>query len=141
MKKLGFVDSQPQRLLLKYLFDRMKENILTHAKSTKGGIVVTKAKESKQVEKARRKLKMQIEEEHKLITEAALREVSKDIKNWISRHAQERIVLKQKEISLFDENQHSAKVHSRYVKHLLQDLARPVPPKDENNLEGRITKA
>lgn len=102
--------------------------------------MVAKAKESKQVEKARRKLKMQIQEEHQLVTETALREVSQDIKNWISRHAQDRIKLKQKEISLFDENQHPAKVHSRYVKHLLHDLALPVPPREENNLEGRITK-
>jgi hypothetical protein len=102
--------------------------------------VATKAKESKQVEKARRKLKMQIQEEHQLVTETALQGVSEEIKNWISRHAQERVRLKQKDISLFDENQHPAKVHSRYIKHLLHELALPIPPRDENNLEGRVTK-
>lgn len=100
-----------------------------------------KAKESRQVEKARRKLKLQIQEEHQLVTEAALHKVSQDIKNWISRHAEERIKLKQKDISLFDENQHSAKIHSRYVKHLLQELVKPLSHPTESNLEGRVTKS
>lgn len=101
--------------------------------------MMTKAKESKQIEKARKKLKLQIQEEHKLATDAALQKVSQDIKNWISRHSQERVALKQKDISLFDENRHPAKIHSRYVKHLLQELAQPIPPKTENSLDGRIT--
>lgn len=103
--------------------------------------MATKAKESKKVEKARNKLRLQIQDEYKCVTEAALHKVSQDIKDWISRHAQDRLQLKQKEITLFDENQHPAKVHSRYVKHLLHDLARPIPPKTENNLEGRIFQA
>lgn len=103
--------------------------------------MATKAKESKQVEKARKKLKLQIQEEHKFVTENALRRVSQDIKNWISRHSHERVKLK-KNISLFDENQHSEKTHSRYVKHLLENLSTPLisenPP--ESNLNGRISK-
>lgn len=99
------------------------------------------AKESKQVQKARKKLKLQLQEEHKLVTESALKKVSDDIKTWISRHAQDRIQLKKKDISLFDENQHPAKLHSRFVKHLLKDLSNPTPSLPENNpLEGRITK-
>jgi hypothetical protein len=99
-----------------------------------------KAKESKQVQKARKKLKLQILEEHKLLTENALKKVSNDIKQWISRHASERVQLKEKDISLFDENKHSAKVHSRFVKHLLTDLAEGREPVESNKLEGRITK-
>ena len=100
--------------------------------------MVTKAKNSRQVEKARQKLESQIDEEHQLVTDRTLKKMSHDIKNWISRHNQERIKLKQKDISFFDENQHPAKVHSRYVKHLLQELAQPIPPKTENRLEGRV---
>lgn len=99
-----------------------------------------KAEESKQVQKAREKLKRQIHEEHMLVTEEALRKGSEEIKNWISRHAKDRVKLKGKDITLFDENKHPAKLHSRYVKHLLQDLAQPIPPKVERNLSGRITK-
>lgn len=101
--------------------------------------MVSKAKESKQVEKARKKLKLQIQTEHELLTATALQKVSQDIKTWISRHAQDRIKLKQKDISLFDENQHSEKIHSRYVKHLLEELARPASPVSENDLSGRVT--
>jgi lysyl-tRNA synthetase class I len=101
--------------------------------------MAAKAKESKQVEKARNKLKLQIQEEHQMVTENKLREVSQDIKNWISRHAPERVKLKQKDISLFDANQHPEKVHSRYIKNLLHDLAKPIPPKSENTLEGRVS--
>lgn len=103
--------------------------------------MVAKAKESKQVEKARKKLKMQLQEENKLVTEAALKRVSHDIKIWISRHAQDRVQLKQKEISLFDENQHSEKIHSKFVKHLLKELASPPMQKPENNLEGRVSES
>lgn len=102
-----------------------------------GELVATKAKESKQVEKARKKLKLQIQEEHQFVTENALRKVSQDIKNWISRHSKERVKLRQT-FSLFDENQHSEKTHSRYVKHLLQTLAQPQIR--ESNLNGRISK-
>ena len=102
--------------------------------------MTSNAKESKQVEKARKKLKLRIQKEHELATEAALQKVSTDIKNWISRHSQERIKLRQKGINLFDENRHPAKVHSHYVKHRLQELAKSIPPKTENSLDGRVTE-
>lgn len=100
---------------------------------------VRRAQDSVHVEKAREKLKQKIEQEHQLITDAALHRVSGDIKNWISRHSRERIKMK-RDVSLFDGNKHPAKVHSRYVKDLLQQLAEPIPPKNENNLEGRISE-
>lgn len=84
----------------------------------------SKAPESKKILKVRRKLDVQLKQEHALITEAALKRVSCDIKNWISRHTHERIKLKQKNISFFDENQHPEKVHSRFVKDLREKLKR-----------------
>jgi len=100
----------------------------------------TKAIESKQVQKARQKLKFQMEKERIRVTDEALKRGSEEIKNWITRHSQERIKLKEKDISFFDENRHPAKVHSRYVKHLLEEVSKPVPPKVERNLSGRVTK-
>lgn len=109
-------------------------------KDGKGGIMIVKAKESRQVQKARLKLRNQLLEEHKLFTENALRKVSEDIKNWISRHAKDRIKLKEKEISLFDENKHSAKTHSRYVQNLLEELSHSSSTLHaENTLLGRVT--
>ncbi|QLH35271.1 MAG: hypothetical protein HWD61_03220 [Parachlamydiaceae bacterium] len=57
----------------------------------------------------------------------------------ISRHSQDRVKLKGK-YSRFDENQHPENVHSRYVKDLLRKLAKPVPPLEEQDLSGRVTK-
>lgn len=105
-----------------------------------GGVMNDKAAESKQVQKAREKLKHQLQEEQKLVTEEALRKGSEEIKSWITRHQKERIKLRGKDVSLFDENKHPAKLHSRYIKHLIEDLAKPVPPNAERNLSGRVTK-
>lgn len=99
----------------------------------------TSAKESRQVQKARKKLRNQILEEHKLLTENALKKMSEDIRIWISRHAKDRIKLKEKEFSLFDENQHPAKAHSLYVQHLLEQLANHKNEPIENSLEGRVS--
>ena len=81
-----------------------------------------KAKDSKQVERARKKLRKQIKEEHKLINSQALKNVGNDIKKWLSTNSKERLKLKDKRIELFDENKHSEKVRSRFVKDLLNKL-------------------
>lgn len=64
--------------------------------------------ESEKTKKAREKLKKQFEKIEKQITPAALNQKSKEIHQWISRHAHTRVVLKNKNISLFDENKNAA---------------------------------
>ena len=87
--------------------------------------------ESVQVSKAREKLKKKLELESKKITEQALEKKSLEIHKWISKNASDRVILYTKNISLFDENQNTAKVSQRVVLvaekirkevHLLQDL-------------------
>lgn len=98
-----------------------------------------KAKESPHIEKARRKLREQLATEDSKITPAALEKMGNAIKSWISRHAQERIDLKDKEFTtLFDRNQHPATVKSRYVSKLLEQL-KGTSKKKGTGLEGRIT--
>lgn len=81
-----------------------------------------KVKESAQVKKARKKLKHQLSEEHKHFTHRALNGMGKSIENWIIRHSDERIILKDKSIALFDENEHSEKNKSAYVTNLLKKV-------------------
>ncbi len=66
------------------------------------------AEESYKTKKAREKLRKQIEEYEKKITPQALEEKTIEIQRWIARHAQTRVVLRNKSISLFDENQNAA---------------------------------
>lgn len=81
-----------------------------------------KAKESAQVLKARKKLMQQMAEENEHITAQALDKIRKSIHYWIARHAGERIDLKSKEITLFDENRHSVGPQNKYILNLLQSL-------------------
>lgn len=102
-----------------------------------------KAKESAQVKKAREKVKSHINAENKLITEKALEDTTKVIRNWLERHAAERKAIKSKKIAkniaLFDENRHTAQVSSRYVLHLQKllkhDLTKQRP---KQTLAGRV---
>lgn len=99
-------------------------------------MVAAKAKESEQVHKARLKLKLLLSKEHKLVTEKALKEVSNSIQRWLSRHNKERIKLKSKNIELFDENRHTAKISSRYILHLRDQIKHKSTAK--KSLKGRI---
>jgi hypothetical protein len=99
-----------------------------------------KAKESAQVKKARKKLKQQLDTEHKRITKEALDKMTESIQRWISRHANERLPLKDKSFTLFDENQHSARTKSKFIQHLLGDLKNQMRKSESlQTLEGRIT--
>lgn len=71
------------------------------------------AEESSKTKKAREKLKRQLEAVEKKITAAALEKKTVEIHRWIARHAQHRVVLRTKAISLFDENQNTAKLSHR----------------------------
>ncbi len=64
--------------------------------------------ESQKTRRAREKLKRQLEALDKRITPQALERKAIEIQRWIARHASSRVVLKNKSISLFDENQNAA---------------------------------
>ena len=77
------------------------------------------APESAKTKRAREKLKRQIEETSRKITPQALEKKSHEIHRWIARHAHHRVVLRSKTISLFDENQNTAKL-SEQIANLAQ---------------------
>jgi len=72
--------------------------------------------ESLKTKKAREKLKKRLESMDTQITREAIDRKSIEIHRWISRHADRRIALKDKEISLFDENQNAASVSLKISK-------------------------
>jgi len=73
----------------------------------------TIAEESAKTRRAREKLKKQLDAVEKKITPQALQKKSIEIHRWIARHAPHRVVLRTKTISLFDENQNTAKLSHR----------------------------
>lgn len=99
-----------------------------------------KAKESAQVLKARKKLLQQMADENKHVTAQALDKIRKSIHYWIARHASERVSLKSKEITLFDENRHSAKPQNKFILNLLQNL-KDSPQQKSKKLAGRISQS
>jgi hypothetical protein len=74
------------------------------------------AKESEKTRKAREKLKRRLEAIDQKITPHALEKKSIEIHRWIARHAPQRIVLKTKTISLFDENKNTAAISQKISK-------------------------
>lgn len=99
-----------------------------------------KAPESRRVKRARHKLEKQISDESKRITPQALEKVLKTINHWISRHAKERLDLKSKRLTLFDENKDSAPPTSRLVFELQKRLAKELSEEAEKaeDLRGRV---
>ncbi len=71
------------------------------------------AEESLKTRKAREKLKKKLEAFDRKITPQALEKKAIEIQRWIARHASNRVVLKSKSISLFDENQNAAGLSQR----------------------------
>lgn len=99
-----------------------------------------KAKESRQIKKARKKLKKQFASEEKKINAEALQRMDRAIHHYINRHAGERIDLKSKTFTLFDENKHPATPESKFVLEMLKDLQQEKPEqKPPSSLEERIT--
>lgn len=96
--------------------------------------MVERAKESKAVQKVRRKLEKIIETENKSITLDSLKEMSRNIQKWINRHQDLRINLQEKNIKIFNENQSPAQVKSKFVHQLLNqiqdDFKKASPPPD-----------
>jgi hypothetical protein len=101
------------------------------------------AEESIKTRKAREKLKRQLEANDKKITPQALEKKSIEIHRWIARHAQNRVILKSKSISLFDENQNTADVSSRvsnFVDQIGRDVVSSPSPQQISKLKKSISK-
>ena len=74
------------------------------------------AKESFKTQKARHKLQKRFEVMESQITKEAIEEKTSEIHRWISLHANRRVSLKNKSISLFDENENAALISQKIVK-------------------------
>lgn len=74
------------------------------------------AEESLKTKKAREKLQKRFQSMDEVITKEAIEKKSIEIHRWISSHADKRISLKDKSISLFDENQNAARVSQKISK-------------------------
>lgn len=74
------------------------------------------AEETERTLKARNKLKKRLGLIDEKITDEALEKKNDEIHRWISKHANERVVLKKKSISLFDSNKNAAKMSSKLEK-------------------------
>lgn len=100
----------------------------------------SKAKESVQIERARKKIKQQLTSAEKRINTEALEEMSKLIQRQLQRHAKDRISLKDKTVTLFDENQHSAQTESKFVNRLLKQIKQKFDKANhQKKLRGRIS--
>ncbi len=74
------------------------------------------AKESDKVIKARRKIELEFSKLEKRITDIALDKTKTSINHWISKYSNERVILRNKNITLFDENQNAAKISKFIIK-------------------------
>jgi len=97
-----------------------------------------KAKESTQIDKARKKIKKKLAAADRRLNPAAIKAMSQLIEQQLARRKGERISLENRQITLFDENRHSAKSESKFVSRLLQQLKKQVPTKSANKLGGRV---
>lgn len=84
--------------------------------------MVTNAKESSEIAKFRKKLESKIEMEKKKITIESIEKSKRAIYNWIDHHFNERILLKTKNVRLFDENKHPAPLKSKKILKLASNL-------------------
>ncbi len=80
------------------------------------------AKESDKTKKARGKLLEKWKKHETLITDAALEVTIEKIHQWIATHAMGRVILKNKEIRLFDQNQNAALL-SRKIQKIIQKIS------------------
>jgi hypothetical protein len=97
------------------------------------------AKESKQVQRARKKLESIMKEQKQQITPERLTNAGKVILHYINRHSEQRKSLKSRDFKLFDSNQHPAETKSNYVNQLLSKLKRE-SLKNASSLKGRISQ-
>jgi hypothetical protein len=78
--------------------------------------MAVKAKESNYIKKLRKKLKKQLTQQEKDLNEVALRNMKDLIVKLIERQKPLRIDLKDKTITLFDQNRHSAEENKAILK-------------------------
>jgi hypothetical protein len=96
----------------------------------------TKAKESSQIQKARKKIEKQLQAADRKINPDALNKMSQLIKQQLSRQKPHRINLKKRHITSTDEKE-PAKAESKFVLRLMNQLKHEHTP-SEKDLEGRI---
>ncbi|MBM3192409.1 MAG: hypothetical protein FJZ63_07165 [Chlamydiae bacterium] len=77
--------------------------------------------ESAKTKKIREKLKKRLEHIEQQVTQQELNRKISEIHRWISRHAFQRVSVKVKSFSLFDENQNAAKL-SHKIRALVAQL-------------------
>lgn len=98
------------------------------------------ARESSTIKKARQKTRKHLNAEEKKLTNKALKASHQSLLRWIEINAKNRENLKNKDIAVFDENQHSAKITSTYVLHLKNQLQQKLnAPQTPSPLSGRAT--
>lgn len=98
----------------------MKYNIPTH-KINQGGIIFGEAfvvekelvEESVKTRKVRKKLEEHLAKIDQQVTKQELNRKINEIHCWISRHAPQRVNLKEKAFSLFDGNQNTAQISQK----------------------------
>lgn len=100
--------------------------------------MATKAKESAQIEKARKKIERKLQSAEKQFNPDALNKMGRLIQEQLKRHQVERVNLKKRNIIAFDENQHPAAVKSQFILNLMGTIKQEKKNK-ESDLEGRIT--
>ena len=69
--------------------------------------------ESPNTLKTRERLRKELEDNKNFLTPQALEKKVSEIQAWIATHAHQRVVLREKGISLFDENQNAAKMSTK----------------------------
>ncbi len=103
------------------------------------------ADESPKTRRAREKLQKQLDAVERKITPQALEKKAIEIHRWIERHANTRVALKTKNISLFDENQNAAAISHR-INSIAEQLKQDLTPGGEASrdqmakLKGMVTK-
>ncbi len=108
--------------------------------------MTVKAKESRQVEKVRRKLAKVLEEEHSHFNKENLQNVRASIHKWLNRHETDRFdsaeqhVEAEERIFTFNENKNPSEVRSKFVLNLLNELKNEEHEHDDT-LRGRIKKS
>ncbi len=80
------------------------------------------AQESEKIQRLREKIRKNYSHLDKKIDTQAIEKTKAAMYYWIASHASERVFLKMKNISLFDENQNSAQI-SRFVRKSLERLS------------------
>ncbi|MES2198831.1 MAG: hypothetical protein V4489_01505 [Chlamydiota bacterium] len=83
------------------------------------------AEESAQTKKAREKIQKKLEKLEKKITAEALKKKVLEIHKWIAKNAGDRVVLRNKTISLFDSNQNTAQT-SRKIFGVMEQIQKDI---------------